>query len=280
MKIGINSPAYNYWGDEGYKKLAAIGYSAIDFNLTDTEKPVYSMPEDEFTSYLLHHKELAEEAGIEISQVHGPWRWPTKDRSDEDRAERMEKMKKSIKACAILGCKYWVIHPIMPFTHQDTLTGDGEKTWKINLEFFRKLLPVAKEHGVTICFENMPMPQLSVASPSEILKFVREIDDENFKICLDTGHVAVYKDMSLGDAVRELGSQIKVLHVHDNDGKVDRHMIPYFGVIDWADFGKALKDIAFDGVLSLETAPSAKLPPDIFEEMCKSYYKIAKSIID
>lgn len=278
MKIGIESKAYNYWGDEGYKKLAYIGFSAIDFVLIETNKPIYSMPEDEFTDTLLHHKKLAAEAGIEISQVHGPWRYPPQDQTPEDRAERMEKMKKSIYACSLLGCKYWVIHPIMPFGCTNSPELDGE-FWELNLKFMRELLAFAKDLDVTICLENMPFKQLPLSKPEEILNFVREVNDENFKICLDTGHVSVFGELDLAEEVRRLGSEIKVLHVHDNDGKGDKHMAPYFGVIDWADFGKALKEIGFDGVISLETSPSHKLPPDIFEEMCGSYYKIAKSII-
>ena len=46
---------------------------------------------------------------------------------------------------------------------------------------------------------------------------------------------------------------MKVLHVHDNDGERDRHWYPYGGVIDWNDFGAALREIGFDGTLSLES---------------------------
>lgn len=277
MKIGITSPAYNYLGDDGYKKLAAIGYSAVDFDFVDTTKPVYSMSDDDFTAYLLRQRKLAEDAEIEISQVHGPWRYPPQDNTPEDRAERMDKMKKSIYACSMLGCKYWVIHPIMPFGCNNPPELDGEFL-ELNLKFMRELLEFAKDLGVTICLENMPFKQLPLSKPEAILKFVREINDENFKICLDTGHVSVFDELDLAEEVRRLGSEIKVLHVHDNDGKGDKHMAPYFGVIDWAEFGNALKEIGFDGVFSLETSPSTKLPPEIFEEMCRAYYKIAKSI--
>ena len=278
MKIGIESKACEYFGDDGYKKLADIGFSAIDFNLASSNNIIHTASAEEVKEYLLRQKRLADEAGIEISQVHGPWRFPTRDTTEEDRAERMGKMKKTITATVDLGCKYWVIHPIMPFTH-NTPTDKVDETIKMNFDFMRELLTFAKEQGVVICFENMPFKGLPLSRPKEILNFVREMNDDNFKICLDTGHVAVYEELNLADEVRRLGKEIKTLHVHDNDGKNDRHMAPYFGVIDWEDFGKALEEIKFDGVFSLETAPSTKLPPDIFEEMCRSYYKISKNII-
>lgn len=55
--------------------------------------------------------------------------------------------------------------------------------------------------------------------------------------------------------------------------------MPYTGMIDWDDFAKALKEIHFKGVFSLETTPSRKLPTPLFEEMSIILAKIAKEII-
>ena len=279
MKFGIQIGANQYWGDKSYKKLASLGFTALDFSFMGNNSPIYNLGEKEAEAFLAHQKALADKAGICFSQVHGPWQFPVKDGTDEERAERMEKMKKSIYACSLLGCKHWVIHPIMPFGCNNPPELDGEFI-DINLKFMRELLVYAKKLGVTICLENMPFKQLPLSKPEEILNFVREINDENFKICLDTGHVSVFSELNLADEVRRLGKEIRVLHVHDNDGKNDRHMAPYFGVINWAEFGQALKDIGFDGSISLETCPSEKLPPDIYEDMCATYLKIAKSIIE
>ncbi len=57
-----------------------------------------------------------------------------------------------------------------------------------------------------ICFENMLMREISLATPADILKFVKAINDDNFKICLDIGHVAVFNDLVPGDEVRRLGN--------------------------------------------------------------------------
>jgi len=149
----------------------------------------------------------------------------------------------------------------------------------MNLEFMGELLKTAKEYNVTICLENMPWHRFSMATPEMTLKFVREMNDENFKMCLDTGHAAVFSDLKIGDELRRVKDEVRVLHVHDNKGGHDLHMFPYFGVADWDDFGKALRDIDFKGVLSLETMPPAKLPTDIFESMCIDLAKIAKNII-
>lgn len=284
MKIGFAidmiTAAEKRWGNEKYKKIKEAGFDCIDYALADTETFVYSLPDGELRAFLAKEKALADEAGIEIWQVHGPWRWPPQDLTEEQLSERMEKMKKSIYMSHLLGCKYWVVHPIMPFGIEDIGTGNEQATWDMNVSFMSRLLETAVEYDVVICFENMPMRKFSMATPEKMLEFARLMNNEHFKICLDTGHVSVIKGLSVGDEVRRLGSEIKVFHIHDNRGSLDEHRFPYFGIIDWGDFSKALRDIGFDGVFSLEATVPGKLPGDLYDEMCRSLCNIAKSIIN
>ena len=272
--------AEKYWGDEKYKMVKTLGYSAVDFNMADTDMRLYSAGEDEFREMLLREKKLAAEAGTEIFQVHGPWRWPPFDFEESDRTERMEKMKKSIAATAVLGCKNWVVHPIMPFGTEDIGTENEPKTWQMNLGFMSELLKTAKKNGVTICIENMPMHKFSMATPEKILEFVKEINDDNFKICLDTGHVSVFPSLSVGDEVRRLREEINVFHIHDNKCEIDLHMMPYFGIIDWNDFSQAIKDINYNGVFSLELSVPKKLSRTDMEKWLRMGAGVAEGIIN
>lgn len=284
MKIGIapgilDADGYGRWGDDAYRKLIEHGFSAADFDMVHTDSRLYTAPWSVTEGILLRQKELAAEAGVEITQVHGPWRWPPKDDTPENRAERLEKMKKSIAMTAVLGCRNWVIHPIMPFGVNEAGTEVAAKTWDMNLEFMGQLLQTAKFHDVTICFENMPMLDFSLSKPVDILRFVKEMNDEHFKICLDTGHVSVFRELNLAEEVRRLGDEIRVLHVHDNKNSLDLHLFPYQGVIDWPEFAKALKDVGYSGSFSLEVKPSGKLPDDIFGDLCKGLAKTGAYIV-
>lgn len=279
MRIGTANGGYARYGDDIYKKLSSFGYSAVDFSMADTDLFLYTSSQKEVEHYLLQQKNAAAQFGIEIWQVHGPWRWPPRDNTAAERAERMEKMKRSIEMTAALGCKNWVIHPLEPFGINDMQTGGEDKTFEINFSFFKELLPIAKEYDVTICLENMPWNKFSMASPLQVLEFVKRIDDDNFKVCLDIGHAAAL-DLSAGDSVRLIKNNLCVMHVHDSRPGMDLHMLPYFGITDWADFRAALKEISFEGVLSLETAPSSKLPDPIFQEMSVTLAKIAKNIAE
>ena len=189
-------------------------------------------------------------------------------------------MQRSIRGAAILGAKYWVVHPIMPYGIEDIKLNKTAETYELNLEFMNKLLPVAKNEGVTICLENMPMVDFSISAPKDIVKFIKDIGDPNFAMCLDTGHTTLRPEWHTpAAAIRDYAEYIKVLHVHDNDGEYDYHYAPFGGKIDWQDFSSALRETGFDGVFALECEPSLKLPDDILEDMYSIYARIAKAVI-
>ena len=274
MKIGITESSYRVYPKEiRYQKMKEHGFTCADYGMSNTEVAPYTLDDAEFDAYLTEERRLAEDAGIVISQVHGPWRWPPQDATEEDRAERMEKMKRSIRGTAVLGCKNWIVHPIMPYGINELGTDDAQKTWDLNVVFMRELLACAKEHDIIICFENMPMPNFSLGSVEAIMRFVNEMNDDHFRVCLDTGHVNVFPGQTLYDAVHMIGDKLQTLHVHDNSGKSDEHKLPWLGTADWEGFGRALREIGFDGVFSYETGPAIALPVDLYGDMLQFMVK-------
>ena len=270
LKIGIDENAYckKYGFENGLDRMRKHGYEGLDYQeFVNTDHPIFEKNLHEFESYLRAQRVATEKAGITIHQVHGPWRVPIQDSSVADREERFEKMARSIEGTAILGSKHFIIHPIMPFR-----TNDEEheaETYEINLDFMGKLCKVGQDNDVIVCFENMPFPRLSLASVQSTLKFIQTINSDYFKMCLDTGHCTMF-NFTPGDSVRLIGKDnLFALHIHDNDGLKDRHQAPYNGIIDWSDFGAALYEIGFDGIISLETVIPQKLPDPLreFEEI-------------
>lgn len=284
VKTGMSfSPYENTYGRYGAAKFSVLrqhGYNAADYNLCDTDTELYHLDETALERKMSAEKAAAQAAGIEISQTHGPWRWPPQDSTAQDRAERMEKMKKSVIITALLGCRHLVIHPIMPYGIEDLELHREKETRELNLAFFRELVAFAKQYGVIICLENMPMVNFSLATPEQILSFVQEIGDEHLQICFDTGHVAVFPGLSVGDEIRRLGDFIKVFHIHDNNGDRDAHLYPTKGIIDWTGFAAAVHETGFDGVLSLETAPSGEYDDARFEQESMELNKLFRSLAE
>ena len=64
-----------------------------------------------------------------------------------------------------------------------------------------------------------------------------------------------------GRFIREAGRRLQALHLHDNDGSDDQHMLPYGrGNIDWQDVFSALKDIRYQGLFNFEIPGERKGP--------------------
>ena len=278
MKIGIGVGSYGRYGEDRYNMLSKHGFECVDYNMMATDYFPYCDSLAETERKLSHEKELAKASNIEIYQVHGPWHWPPDDSTKELRDLKLEHVKRSLWATAVLGCKNWVIHPIMPYDINERGTDMQPLTFDINFEFMTKVLQVAKQYDITVCLENMPMRNFSLATPYEILDFVKKINDKNFKICLDTGHVVTFQEINLADAVKALGSEIKAFHIHDSFPDRDLHLLPYFGTINWQEFSLALKEINYQGGLCVETAPPHKLPNNLYEELCISLNKIMQII--
>ena len=279
MKIGNTQYNMARWGDLRYQKMKEMGFEAIDFSNDITERLANCTNTcEQFFEEVRHDKALIDEAGLEIYQMHGPWRWPPRDYTPEDRADRMARMKTSIEACAYLGCENWVIHNIMPFGHEDMLLGKADETWEMNLEFFTELAKTAHQNGVTICIENMPMPKFSIGAPADTVRFIKAMNDECFKMCYDVGHAAVIPGVDPVQTVYDIRDVLRTVHIHDNLGKVDQHFIPFFGVVDWDGVGKALRDIDFKGTFSLEVEAPARMPDPFYEETFRLIYRIANRI--
>ena len=253
--------------------MKEYGIDCVDFKL---EAELEGRTEEEFEEHVLNIKAMMDEAGVTPTQAHGPFVWPIHDETEELRAKRMILMKRSIKCASLMGIKNWVIHPIVPFG-----TGNfwPEEVWRINIEFFKELLPVAKQYGVIICLENMPWKNFPIATPEQSFQLINIMNDDNFKFCLDTGHAAVC-GISPADAVRFAGKDLKALHVHDNDGKGDHHFVPGLGVIDWKAFIEALKEIEYDGVFSFENGFGNFIPNVNNDIKLKAFKAIIDGIME
>lgn len=265
MRLGITPTYISLYGlKNGAKKMREHGYSCLDYQgFVNTETEFFMLDENEFKKQLEEESKILESEGITVNQVHGPWRYPPRDYLPEDREERFNSMSKGIRGCSYLGGKYFVIHPIMPFGANSS--ENAEEVIEMTLDFMSRLARVGEENNVIVCLENMPFPLHPVATAAQILNIVKNVGSDYFKVCLDTGHCLVCKE-SPAEAVRLLGKDyLATLHVHDNDGERDLHLLPGKGIADWWDFSDSLEEIGFDGVLSLETNVSEKLPKNQLE---------------
>lgn len=252
MKYGTSSALYldPVTGTSDYERMRKLGFSFEDYQrFAVTDGPLYRMEEDEFRAELSRQKQIANAYGIRFHQAHGPW--PVDDTSADKRKVNMEYFKRSVRGCHYLDCPNLVVHPLMPEGWDREL--DSDEAERLNKEFVIELATYARQYGVTICLETMPFTFQRLARTAELVRFVKELGLDNLGICVDTGHCNVLGD-DPGDCVRLCGSLLKAVHIHDNFGNGDDHLVPFIGNIKWESFRQALKEIGFDGPLSLECA--------------------------
>ncbi len=259
------------------RELREIGFTAIDYQgFVNTDTPLFSMSDDAFDAYVLEHKAIADRVGMRVYQAHGPWRWPPVDDTAEGREERFEKMMRAVRGTAALGCDRMILHNLMPSRRIDT---DPTYVKELNAAFFTRLCAYARDFGVTVCLENMPFACQCLARPDRTAAFVRSLNLENLRVCLDTGHAQVV-GMSPATAVRLIGkNDLFALHVHDTDGLRDRHWLIGDGVIDWAAFGAALREIGFEGCLSIESTFPPNTAPTERRAGLERLYAAAQAIL-
>ena len=185
---------------------------------------------------------------------------------------------KSIFGTHVLGAHRFIVHPLMPYFDR---ADHPEEVLSLNEAFFAELADYAKQYDVNVCVENLPFPLYPLTTVEQVCAIVDKLDRENLKVCLDTGHAAIFFGSNVGDAVRYIGQRLEAVHIHDNMGKEDEHLIPGDGIIDWDGFAAALKDIGFSGVISLETSPKHTLNPECeWNEREENLYKIARTLAD
>ena len=247
LMTGITNSSYGVYDNDGTRKIKEQGYDCIDYQgLFDLRCRIYSLPQSELDEYLDEKRAKYEKIGIKLSQAHSTWPLPEGD--DEEFTLYVEAAKKTAYCAMRLGCPRLVVHPIYPFQ------GTYEEAVSANVSVMRRVGEYARELGITLCVENLPFREYLAASVEGVCRIVDEVALPNVRVCLDTGHAAIFNP-DVADAVRYIGDRLEALHIHDNGGESDEHLVPGDGIIDWDAFALALAEIGYKGVVSLETSP-------------------------
>lgn len=262
MKISMNlGPALRVFGPEKAIELyAKAGFEAYDFSLSEyidedwrtggavVLKPDSPLMGEDYLTYAKHLRAHADSLGISCNQTHAPF--PIRIRA------LAERMPWSLEISAVLGANHCVIHP-------DNYLGAED-----NADFYRTLLPLAKELGVKIATENMwnwpsgtsgkgkeldhALPA-ACSDPASFTAHLRAVDDPYLVACLDIGHAEMYGlGTSAPELIRALGKDMEVLHVHDNDLWHDNHAEPFTMGIDFEAVVNALREVGYAGDMTLE----------------------------
>jgi sugar phosphate isomerase/epimerase len=147
----------------------------------------------------------------------------------------VEDYKADIKVCKENGISLVVMHLTIS-THAPAFNNLG-------LERIRKITNYANEIGMKIAFENTRL--------KGYLEYIMtNITDENVGVCYDSGHDHAHFNDDFD--FEFFKNRIFAVHLHDNHGLNDEHLIPFDGTIDWDRTISGLKKGGYMGSVTLE----------------------------
>jgi sugar phosphate isomerase/epimerase len=126
---------------------------------------------------------------------------------------------------------------------------DWDRNYADYVAALKRCAAACEQAGVAMTIE--PHPARYVANTSGALRLLEHVGSPAVGINFDPSHtfpVGDFPNMS----VYQLGRRIRHCHVSDNDGVTNVHWRPGMGKIDWRAMFVALKEVGYDGVISIE----------------------------
>jgi len=160
-----------------------------------------------------------------------------------------EILKSEIALCKRLGASLMVVHPCS--IGFDAHTWDAHYAKGFDSKKFEQIehyIELAERHQVLLALENGPIEVLE-----QVMNYVESKHLGSYMgICIDTGHASMHMNEDaeyLFNLLRRFLSNLVQLHIHDNFGNADDHLVPGEGVIDWTKvldiIGQGQEDVPF-----------------------------------
>jgi sugar phosphate isomerase/epimerase len=258
MRLAFSTNAYlKFSFAEAVRRLAGIGYAGVEI--------MADVPHAWPAFLLTEHKQAIREAldthGLAIANInafmmhaisdprqlywHPSWLEPDVNY----RRVRIDHTRRALTLARELGAKCITTEPGGP-------VAPGESWQKALLLFVEMIKPVAEHaerEGVQLLVE--PEPGLLIETADQFEEFMQHINSPAVGLNFDIGHFFCVKDEP-APTVRKLAKYIRHVHLEDIAAtRVHHHLVPGEGVIDFAGTIDALREVGYDGWVTIELYP-------------------------
>lgn len=250
MKLATTTADFDSYCDsyaECLARIRAAGFSCVDLNLYTVSDHKSLLVSDDWRSVTNSLLQEADRLGVTFVQAHAPGGNPMKEETVD---ELFDVTARTLEICAELGIPNVVVH-------SGWAPGVGkEEYFERNAAFYRRLFPVMEQTGVNVLTENTTHANMGenygFFNGADMKEFVRYVDHPLFHACWDTGHGNIEGDQY--DELMALGSDLYAIHLNDNRGSLDEHLIPFMGTMNMDDVMCGLLDCGFKGPLTFEAS--------------------------
>ena len=144
-----------------------------------------------------------------------------------------------------------------------------EKAWEYAVEIFSKCSRFAEEYDAIIAIEPLSRKLTNfINTAEEAIRLIEDVSHPNFRLHLDV-YSMLDEEKPIPDIIRS--SQDHLVHFHIND---DNGLGPGFGNVDYKPIISALKDIGYNGFLSVEVFDFSPGPKRIASVSIKNLKKL------
>lgn len=177
-----------------------------------------------------------------------------------ERIKSVDEIKRALEIAEIIPFQYVVQHLGVSDQEYNERQIDSAFTSLEELSVF------AHQRGVEILLENIP----NELSTGERLNEFNQKTHLNLNYVFDLGHANIGNGVE--NEFEAMKTRIRSLHIHDNDGKQDKHLFPYKaegGTIDWNAAMRLLRsrDGQYPLLLELKEVPEFANPLDAANEI-------------
>ncbi|MBN2232410.1 MAG: sugar phosphate isomerase/epimerase [Deltaproteobacteria bacterium] len=104
-----------------------------------------------------------------------------------------------------------------------------------SIRFWAPFLELAERADTYIAMEN-----IFEYTPENIAALIAALNSPRFGTCFDIGHWRLFGTVDLGAWLAAVAPALHAVHLHDNHGEFDDHLVPGDGIIDYDEFNRRL----------------------------------------
>lgn len=259
MKLGIINSAFDQAGVDtatGLEHIARIGFDTVDIF---TEAMTIDQEEIDLIRDTCEAGNLPITSTVVVSAGLIDFNEPVRQ-FHLQRAKRFLDLAREFDSrnlLLVIGEYIWQREVIPP-----------EQQWEWGVECVRELGQYAGERDLEIALELEPFRLSLLNSVPEMARFIDDCGLPNVKANIDISHL-VLSDTSPAE-LETLRNRAAHVHISDCDGKVHGDLPPGRGVVKFAPYLQAIKELDFDGTISIELEYSPD-PSKIVEWVEEAY---------
>ena len=267
---GEGQPDIDY--DEAIARCAKAGFRTLDFSMCSLNRRRTHLHEDNRLIQVDKFINIAKQSNIDFSQTHLPYRTGNNTFSSPEEEVFFKEMElRGLQISKMIGAKYAVIHPV----YLESPVGNVDENIAYNRQVYAHVLEMAQKLGIGIAFENM-VDHRGFYRAEDLIRLADTLETG---ICWDFGHGLLNYGPDQTKPLLMCGNRIKALHVHDNYGDSDTHMMIGMGKNNWPQIIKTLDDIKYKGEFILEIRTNEFMPDSLKDETAAYVYRIGQGIL-